>query len=333
MPGRSRRQFLEGSLALAGAGLLAGCGLVPSRAGGSARVWRLGFLSPIVRLPVYDGLSQGLTELGYVEGENLATEYRYAEGQFERLPALAAELVRLNIDVMVVTSNVATRAAKAATGTIPIVMALSNDPVADGIVASLARPGGNVTGLTQISEVLTSKRLELLKEAVPSASRVGVLAHAGSPTQDAQWEAAGHVARAGRFQVQRLDVSEPSDLAPAFKAAGRDGVDALVLLDNAMFTANRSVILDLCRQHRLPTMHVGGGEAREGGLMSYGPNFYDTFRRAAGFVDKVLKGAKPADLPVEQPSKFEHVVNLKTAQAIGLTIPDSVLTQATEIVR
>jgi len=328
-----RRRFLWDSVALAGLGMLAACGLPLPGAQRPALVKRLGFLGPTVHQPYYDGLEEGLHDLGYAKGQHYTIEYRYAEGKLERLPELAAELARLNVDLIVIAGNITAQAAKDATSQIPIVMGISTDPLEGGLIASLAQPGGNVTGLSLLSTPLTSKRVGLLKEALPAISRLAVLMNPLFPTTVAQRREAERVAQAGGLQLYPLEVRGVSDFAGAFEAASRERVEALLVLDDAVFTAQRAALVELAAQHRLPAMYASGDIARAGGLLAYAPNFADQFRRAAVYVDKILNGAKPADLPVEQPSKFDFLVNQKTAQALGLVFPPSVLQQATEVIQ
>ena len=276
---------------------------------------------------------QGLRDLGWIEGQNVAFEYRYADGKVERLPDLAAELVRQKVDVIATHSGPPIRALKEATRTIPIVMVVSGDPVADGIVASLARPGGNITGLTILSPELSGKRLELLKEAVPGVSRVAVLvgqtARAGPALKEVKAAASSL-----RLQVQLLEVRVRGDLESAFKAATKWRAQAVLTMPDPILNRDlRIPIVELVAKRRLPAMYSGLEFPEVGGLMSYGPDISDNFRRAATYVDKILKGAKPADLPVEQPMKFEFVINLKTAKQIGLTIPPWMLMRADKVIR
>jgi putative tryptophan/tyrosine transport system substrate-binding protein len=280
-----------------------------------------------------EAFRQGLRDLGYVEGQNLLIEYRWGEGKVERLPDLAAELVDLKVDLIVVAGTQAVQAAKHATTTIPIVMPGSSDPVGTGLVASLARPGGNITGLTTIAPELSGKRLELLKEAVPGLSRVAVLwqgGHEGALLSMQETEAAG---RSLGVPLQSLEVREPHEFERAFAAATRGGAEALIVLSSAFFAAEGRRIVELVTQSRLPSMFWRREFVEAGGLLSYGPSLPDLFRRAATYVDKIFKGAKPAELPVEQPTTFELVINLKTAQALGLTIPPTLLFQADEVLR
>jgi ABC-type uncharacterized transport system substrate-binding protein len=301
------------------------------------KVFRVGALTPAFPTsepyPPLEAFRQGLRALGYVEGQNLVMEYRYAEG-FERLPELAAELVRLQVEVIVASGVPAIRAAQHTTRTIPIVMAGTADPVAAGGVASLARPGGNTTGLSCLSAELPGKRLELLKEAVPQSTRVAVLAKAAGPSESARWLNLTGAARALGLYLHVVELHSAEELDSAFAAMTRAGADALIVVaDQALMDGLRGRIVDLAAKSRLPAMYDWKMYVDAGGLMSYGPSLSDIFRRAAVFVDKILKGAKPADLPVEQPTKFELVINLKTAQALGLTIPPTLLFQADEVIR
>jgi putative ABC transport system substrate-binding protein len=283
-------------------------------------------------LRLVDLFREGLRDAGHVEGKSLAIEYRYAKGKTERLPELAAELVRFNVDCIVTTGGQPTAAAQRATKTIPIVMAVSGDPIAMGFVASFARPGGNITGLTIISPQLSGKRLELLKEVVSGLSRVGVLR---SPkAHGPAWKEVEPAARSLGLKLQPLDVEALDDLGRAFELARKVRVEALLTLPYALFNRDyRTLIVNLAGESRLPAMYAGAEFVEVGGLMSYSPDISDNFRRAATYVDKILKGAKPADLPVEQPTKFEFIINLKTAKQIGLTIPPNVLARADRVIR
>ena len=338
----NRRHFLHrlGSLGLALAGLsvLPGCGFAPPGAprSGSAKVARLGFLSlstPDDAAVVRDAFWEGLRELGYVEGQNVTVEYRYAEGREERLPDLAAELVALSPDVIVSVATQANLAAKQATSTIPIVMANSGDPVGTGLVASLARPGGNITGLTALAVGLAAKRLQLLREAVPSVSRVAVLWNAANPSSVRGFAETQDAAQALGVDVQSLEVRGPDDFGDAFASATKGRPDALIAIPTPLINGQRKQIAEFAVTHRLPSMSEQKQHAEVGFLMAYGPNVVDNYRRSATYVDKILKGAKPGDLPIEQPTKFDFVVNLKTAQALGLTIPQPVLIQASEVIQ
>ena len=283
-----------------------------------------------------DAFRQGLRDLGYVEGRNLVIEYRDAEGKPERLAAGAAELVALNVDVIVAPGTLAALAAARATATIPIVVPTSGDPVADGLVKSLARPGGNVTGLSNLSGELIGKCMQLLKEAVPGATRVAVLTHPGSATATTDKNYATRAQTAGRslgFVVQLIDAGRPVDLDRAFADMTRWRANALVVMPYATLLQERTRIMALAAKQRLPAVYAYRDNAMEGGLMSYGPDLADQFRRSAAYVDRILKGAKPGDLPVEQPTKFELVINLKTAQALGITLSPTLLFQADEVIR
>jgi putative ABC transport system substrate-binding protein len=280
-----------------------------------------------------EAFRQGLRELGYEEGKNIVIEYRYAEGKFDRLPALAAELVRLKVDVIVTSGPPVTRAAKEATNTIPIVMANEADPVGSGVIASLARPGGNITGLSQLSPELAGKRLELLKEVVPKLGRVAVFGTSTSPSTAPSLKETELAAGALGVKVQYLDVLDPKDIEIAFRAASKGRVDAVLVLGSPVLNAQRKQIVDLAVKSRLPAIYPQTEYTEAGGLMYYGANTPDLFRRAATYVDKILKGTKPADLPVEQPKKFEFIINLKAAKQIGLTIPQNVLARADSVIK
>jgi putative ABC transport system substrate-binding protein len=279
-----------------------------------------------------EAFRQGLRELGYVEGQNIAIEERFAAWRDERLAELAAELVRLNVEVIVTQAAPATQAARHATGIIPIVFTNVNDPVGQGIVASLARPGANVTGLSTLSSPISGKRLELLKEAVPEVARVAVFWNAANPAFALMLREMPSAAQALGLQLQSLEVQSPDDLDRAFEVAIGERADSLVVLPGTPMRSPTQVV-DFAATHRLPAMYTERARVEAGGLMSYGPNYRDISRRAAIYVDKILKGTKPADLPVEQPTKFEFVVNLKTAEALGLTIPPLLLFQADEVIR
>jgi putative ABC transport system substrate-binding protein len=279
-----------------------------------------------------EAFRQGLRELGYVEGQNIAIESRWTEGKDDRLPGLAADLVRSKVDVIVAETGAATRAAQQATRTIPIVMSTVNDPVGSGLVASLARPGGNVTGLTIMSPDLVGKQLELLKEVVPKVSRVALLRHPDNPASAAQLREAQAAAQALGVRLQTLEARSPQEIDDAFAAMTRERAGALLIIPDTLFWSQRRQIVELAVKRRLPSMRIGESYAEAGGLMSYGPSYLDLERRAATFVDKILKGANPADLPVELPTKFELVINLKTAKAIGLTIPQPLLQRADQII-
>jgi putative ABC transport system substrate-binding protein len=276
---------------------------------------------------------QGLRELEYIEGKNIVVEYRYADGKLDRLPALAAELVRLKVDIIVTSGSTSTRAAKEATKTIPIVMTQDTDPVAEGFVASLARPGGNITGLSTLGPELTGKQLELLKEVVPRLSRVAVLGTSTSPGSAPVLKELDLAAGALKVKLQYLDVLSPKDIETAFRAASKDRAEAVLVLPSPVLSSHRTQVLDLVVKSRLPAIYPDNRWVNSGGLMIYSTSITDLDRRAATYVDKILKGRMPADLPVEQPMKFEFIVNLKAAKAIGLTIPPNVLVRADKVIR
>jgi putative ABC transport system substrate-binding protein len=274
-----------------------------------------------------------LRELGYAEGQNIAIESRFAEGKWDQLPSLAAELVRLKVDVIVTYTTPATQAAKQATGTIPIVVAAVIDPVAAGLVASLAHPGGNITGLSQMVPELVGKQLEILKEVAPKISRVALLgnpANAGNPSQVRH---AQNAARTLGMRLHSLEARGPSEIESAFAAMTTERVGAVIILIDSTLIDQRTRIADLAARRRLPMVSGTIEIAEAGGLMAYGPSVRDMFRRAAAHVDKILKGAKPADLPFEQPTKFDLVINLRTARALGMTIPQSVLLRADQVIQ
>jgi ABC-type uncharacterized transport system substrate-binding protein len=298
------------------------------------KVPRIGYLAPGSRSSVsVEAFQQGLRDLGYIKGQNVVIEYRYAEGMADRVPNLAAELVQRKIDVIVVSGTPATQAVKNATKTIPIVMVSVTDPVGTGLVASLAHPGGNVTGLSNLYENLGGKQLELLKEAFPKTSRVAVLWDPANAS-NALWLGQLKVASSAlRVTLQPVEVHVPDDLDPAFAAIKREGAGAFCALANTLVGTYGARIIDFAAKSRLPAMYPESRFTNAGGLMSYGANFADLYRRAATYVDKILKGAKPADLPVEQPTKFELVINLKTAKQIGVTIPQSVLYKADKVIK
>jgi putative ABC transport system substrate-binding protein len=301
----------------------------------AGKVYRMGVLSAASSSrvdPRHEAFLQGLRELGYVEGKNILMEYRYAEGQFERLPDLAAELVHLNVDIIVVAGTSTTAAAKQATSTIPIVVRSAGDLVGAGLVASLAKPGGNITGSTDISPDLSGKRLEFLREAVPKASRVAVLLYPSPEDRDELRETETAAVPLG-VRVQPVEVRDPQEFQNAYAAMVQQHAHAVIMILSAFTGFHRRQLLELAAQHQLPSMCEPAEWTRDGCLISYGPDYVDLWRRAATYVDKILKGAKPADLPVEQPTKFELVINLKTAQVLGLTIPPTLLFQATEVIR
>jgi ABC-type uncharacterized transport system substrate-binding protein len=327
-----RRAFV-GTLA---GGLLAAP--LAARAQQAAKIARIGFLALNLApsLHLREAFRQGLRDLGYVEGRSLVIEYRDAEGKPERLPALAAELVALKVDVILASGEPHALAAKQATKTIPIVFTVAADPVASGLVTSLARPGGNVTGLSSVAPELVGKRLELLKQAVPGVSRVAVLWQPGGAderTEKDLLKEAEVVARTLGVRLQFVEARGPADFDRAFSDMTRARAGALTVLGSSMFVNERKRLVGLAAKHRLPAVYTSRESVDAGGLMAYGANFADLFRRAATYVDKILKGAEPADLPVEQPTKFELVINLKAAKALGLTIPPSLLGRADEVIQ
>jgi len=297
-------------------------------------VHRIGYLLGTTREqePYVEGFLEGMRALGYVEGQNLVMEYRYAEGQYERFPDLAAELVRLKVDVLMVGSTPAALAAKHATTTIPIVVT-GGDPVGSGLVASLARPGGNITGLSVMGPELIGKQLEFLKDVLPSVSRVAILWNPANPVHALAVPEADVAAQALGVQLHLVEARGPDAFDSAFAAMTSAHAGALLVLGDPMFFAHRSRLAELAATSRLPTIHNVRAFVEAGGLLSYGASIPDQWRRAATYVDKILKGAKPADLPVEQPTKFELIINLKTAKALGLTMPPTLLFQADEVIR
>jgi putative ABC transport system substrate-binding protein len=302
----------------------------------ATKVPRIGYLAATSLSAIAsrtDAFKQGLRGLGYVEGKNLAIDWRSAEGKFDRLPALTAELVHLKVDVIVSAGPTVTRAAKEATSTIPIVMAQDTDPVGSGFVASLARPGGNITGLATLSPDMSGKLLELLKEISPRLSRVVVIGNSTNPGNVQELRETELAAKAFGIQVQYLDVRAPQDIEISFRAATKGRADALLMLGNPILNAHRAQVVGLAGKSRLPTTYNRPEFVEAGGLMTYGVSYNDLLRRAATFVDKILKGAKPADLPVEQPTKFELIINLKAAKQIDLTIPPNVLARADRVIR
>jgi len=280
-----------------------------------------------------ESFEKGLHSLGYIGGKNIAIEYRYAEGKADRLPVLAAELVGLKLDVIVSSSTPSVLAVKNATSTIPIVFVSISDPVASGLVASLARPGGNITGLAIVAPELSGKRLELLKEAVPNISRVAFLWNSANPAQGLQWKETQAAAQALGLQLQSVEVRSSNDFDGVFEAALRERAQALVAGPDPLINTHLKRIVEFAAKNRLPAMYGGPEVVDAGGLMSYAPDYTDQYRRAATYVDKILKGTKPADIPVEQPRKFEFIVNWKAAKQIGLTIPQSVLYRADKVIK
>ena len=297
---------------------------------------RIGMLRtglPSDRVEEIEAFRKGLRDLGYVEGQNIAIEFRFAEGREDRLPELATELVRLKVDAVVANGAVAIRAAKQATTTIPIVMAEVGDPIRTGLVASLARPGGNITGSTILGPELGTKRLQLLKEALPKLRRVAFLWNPTNPSNRLHFEDIQLGAKALGVALQSVEIRSPDGFNPAFTAITRERPDALVMTADPLHRLHVGRIIEFAARSRLPAMYQLRENVEAGGLMSYGTSLPDLYRRAATFVDKILKGAKPGDLPVEQPTTFELVINLKTAKALGLTIPQSVLIRADQVIQ
>ena len=312
-------------------GLLAAPFAAPAQQVG--KVYRIGILEAIPAAQYaakLDALRKGLRDLGYVEGRNLIIEYRSADGRAERFPELASELVRLKVDLLVTRGTPAARAAKDATGTIPVLMATMGDPRA--IVASFARPGGNITGVTTFSTELQAKRIELLKELVPNLARVALLHNMGNPAAPPEWEETKTAARSLGLQAELLDVRSQGEIGRAFERAVRQHVDALVIGADGLTQMHQQTIVGLVARNRLPAAYPARDFVEAGGLIAYAVNYPDLYFRFASFVDKIFKGAKPGDLPVEQPTKFELVINLKTAKALGLTIPQSLLLRADKVI-
>src|ERR1700730_16153042 len=302
----------------------------------AGKVPRIGFLSvtsPSDRPPLLDAFRQGLRELGWVEGQNIVIDYRYAEDRVDRLPGLAAELVRLKVDLIVSWGTQGVTAAKDATETIPVVMIAVRDPVGTGLIASLVRPGGNVTGVSGYAGLeIVAKQLVLLKETVPKIRRVAILSNPANAYHQLAIREVNVAARSLGVQLQLLEARGPNEFDGAFAAMAKERVGALLVLSDAVLNSHRTRLADLAARSRLPAAYGVRESVEAGGLMSYGPSFLDLFRRAATYVDKILKGARPGDLPVEQPTKFELVINLKTAKALGLTIPPSLLQRADQVI-
>ena len=305
-----------------------------------AKIYRIGVLSrrgtptPDVSDPNADAFRRGLRDYGYVEGKNIQVEYRYADGKGDRFPQLIADLIQLKVDVLVSGTIQAIRAAKQATNTIPVVMVITVDPVATGLVNSLAHPGGNITGVTRLIRDLSGKRLELLKETVPRLLRVGVLNDTSAQTAVAAFKDYATAAQALNIEAQSIEIRNSNlDFEAAFQSAANQHLNGIVAVSGALFLDNAKTIADLAIKHRLASIYENNENVKAGGLMSYTANDAENYRRAAYYVDRILKGAKPADLPVEQPTKFELVINLKTAKQIGLTIPPNVLARADRVIR
>ena len=297
------------------------------------RIGYLGIGAPSASPARIEAFRQGLRELGYVEGKNIVIEHRYAEGKIDRLQAIVAELVGLNVDLIVSAGPTVTRAAKQATVTIPIIMAYDDDPVSNGFVASLARPGGNITGLSTLAPGISGKQLELLKEIVPKLSHVAVLWDAAQPGNPQAFAEINLAADGLGVRRQILDIQDPKDIEPAFRAANKGHANAVLLLGSPVLLSQRRRVADLAVKSRLPAIYGRPEFVEDGGLLYYGTSFNELFRRAAAYVDKLLKGAKPGDLPIEQPTKFELVMNLKAAKQIGLTIPPNVLARADRVIK
>ena len=316
--------------------VIAFLGLAAVAGAQSTKIPRIGYLAANTRAATTaraEAFRQGLRELGYVEGKNIAIEHRYADGNPDRLPTLAAELVRLKVEIIVSGGPSSTAAAREATVTIPIVMAQHPDPVGSGFVASLAQPGGNITGLSTLAPELSGKRLELLKEVVPKLSRVAIVGTSTAPGYAQMLKELELAARALKVQLQYLDVRELKDIETTFRAASKERAEAALTLNSPVFNSHRTRIVELAVKNKLPAMYDRPDFVEDGGLMTYGVNFNDLERRAATYVDKILKGRTPAEIPVEQPIKFEFVINLKAAKQIGLTIPPNVLARADKVIK
>ena len=327
----TRREFVQGA-GVAGLGLLAGCGRLPGQAEPPTRVPHIGYLSAGTSGALDEAFRQGLGDFGYIDGQNLVIEYRWAEDRTEQLPDMAAELVQNHVDVILASAGVAVTAARRTGTTIPIVILASSDPVGNGMVASLARPGGNITGVSWMAPDLAAKRLDLLKTAVPNATRVGTLYNADTNSAGELRETQAAADTLG-VQLLPMEVRLASDLEAAFTTATRGGAEAFIIFAHLFALSNRRRIIDLVGNAQRPAMYGVREFADDGGLLSYGPSMAALYHRAAYYVDRILKGTKPADLPVEQPMTFEFVINMKTAQALGLTIPPHVLLQATEVLQ
>jgi putative ABC transport system substrate-binding protein len=324
----SRRLFIA---------LIGGAATWPVVAGAQQRanIPRVGYLFSFTQAEgrhLWDACRQGLRDLGYVEGQNIIVEPRWAEGQHERLAGLAAELARLKVDVIVAAATPASRTAKAAAGAIPVVIVAVGEPVKAGLIASLARPGGNVTGLSLLTPELSGKRLELLREAMPKLAKLSVVMNPANPVSAVFLEETQIAAGKLAIDIRHVEARNPQEIEHAFEAAGRQGADALIVFDDPVLWSHRAQIVALAAARKLPVMYGYRDFVDGGGLMSYGPDRPDQYRRTAIFVDKILKGAKPADLPVEQPTKFELIVNRKTASALGLDLPTTLLLRANEVI-
>jgi putative ABC transport system substrate-binding protein len=331
----TRRRFLQGGLAFAGVGLLAGCGVTPPWSREPAKIPRVGYLGSSTRDldGAADVIARTLNRLGYVDGETISFEWRFPEAEAQ-IPALAAELAALGVDVIVSTGNLAAQAAKRASTTIPIVLVNHTDPVGTGLVASLARPGGNITGTTNYNPRLAAKRVQLFTELLPGAARFAYLVNPNNSTFAVQEGELQEGATALGVELLRLEVRAASELEAAVASAGDGRADGLIVLaDSLVLAPQRAKIADLTLRHRLPALAGERRSAEAGGLISYGVNAAERFEASAVYVDRILKGAKPAELPIEGPTQFEFVINSRTAQSLGLTIPQAVLQQATEVIQ
>ena len=324
-----RREFIL----LTGSAALCSFSAHAQQAGKVPRIGYLGVTSPSDRPPLLDTFRQGLRELGWIEGQNIVIDYRFAEGRLDRLPDLAAELVRLKVDIIVSAGTQGVTAAKNATETIPIVMIGVRDPIGTGLIASLARPGGNVTGVSGSAGLeIVAKQLELLKETVPKIRRVGILSNPTNEYHQLAIREVNVAAQSLGVWLQLLEARDPNEFDGAFAAMAKERVEALLVLSDAIFNGHQTRLVELAERGRLPAAYGVRESVAAGGLMSYGPSFLDFYRRSATYVDKILKGDKPADLPVEQPTKFELVINLQTARTLGLTIPPTLLSRADEVI-
>jgi len=324
-----RREFIT----LFGSMTVANVRSLHAHAQSTTKVWRVGVLDTTsARSANVEAFRNALSQLGYVEGQNLIIEYRSGEGRIERFPELAAEMVRLRVDIIVTRGTPAVIAAKNATKTTPIVMAAIGEPMETGAVASLARPGGNVTGLSAFVTELTAKRIEIMRELMPKMSRMALLDNTENRSVPPQWDEMKKAALALGIRPQLCDVHKPEDIEPAFNAAMAEHADALSVGNDSVVIASRRQIAELAAKHRLPAIYATREFVDVGGLLSYAANYSDLYRRAAGYVDKIFRGAKPGELPVEQPTKFELVINLKAAKALGMTVPYSLLARADELV-
>jgi putative ABC transport system substrate-binding protein len=329
----TRRAFVRGVGAVS-VGLLAGCGRLPGQPPPAPKVWRLGWLTAAAAPWFFlADLVGGLLDWGYIEGQNLTTEYRYADNQNDRLPMLAAELVRLPLDVIVTHGTPSTQAVHRATSTLPIVFMAISDPVGQGFVASLAQPGANLTGTSDFGVTLSAKRLELLRETIGGTAPVAVLRDLANPANALEWQATQDAAQTLGVELQLVEVRDADALPSAFDTAKASGCEAVLMLTTALAIDKLTRITSLAASNHLPVMYFGREQPAGGGLMAYGPRHSNLIRRTGYYVDRILKGTRPAALPVEQPTTFDFVINLKTAQGLGLTIPQQVLLQATEVIQ